>query len=83
MTHTPGPWSYAMDDNYARIYLHGLGRMDDVKGGYSLCGWCGEANACLVAAAPDMKLALEHVRDGKTDMDEIIAAIAKAEGRTA
>jgi len=43
----------------------------------------GMANGQLIIAAPDMKLALEHVRDGHTDMDEILAAIAKAEGRTA
>jgi hypothetical protein len=42
-----------------------------------------ESDAHLFAASPDMKLALEHVRDGHTDMDEIMAAIAKAEGRTA
>jgi len=32
--HTPGPWSYSIyeDSNHAKIYLHGLGRPDAVKG---------------------------------------------------
>ena len=37
----------------------------------------------LSIAAPDMLVALRHVRDGLVDMDEVEAAIAKAEGRTA
>jgi hypothetical protein len=52
--HTPGPWSFAMDRNHARIYLHGLGRPDAVRGSDSLCGYCGEANARLIAAAPEL-----------------------------
>jgi hypothetical protein len=62
MSHTPGPWSYSAEGNYMRIYLHGLGRKDKVKGGDSLCGWCGEANARLIAAAPEMLEALVEVK---------------------
>jgi hypothetical protein len=60
ITHTPGPWSYQMRNNYARIYFHGLSRDDKVLGGDSLCGYCGEANAMLIAAAPNMFEALTH-----------------------
>ena len=35
----------------------------------------------LSVAAPDMLVALRHVRDGLVDMDEVEAAIAKAEKR--
>jgi len=53
-------------------------------------GWSGiaewEANACLIAAAPDMLEALKMAQlwldyDGRYDMQKINAAIAKAEGR--
>jgi len=44
--------------NHAKIYLHGLGRQDAVKGGDSTQGYCGEANAKLIAAAPDLLEAL-------------------------
>lgn len=36
----------------------------------------------LSVAAPDMLVVLRHVRDGLVDMDEVEAAIAKAERRT-
>lgn len=57
---TPGQWSFSMDgdSNYARIYPHDLGRVDKVKGGDMLAGYCGEHNAHLIAAAPDMYEAL-------------------------
>ena len=52
--HTPGPWSYSITaGNYGRIYFHGLGRADRSLGADSLFGYCGEANARLIAAAPD------------------------------
>lgn len=52
--HTPGPWTYCMTDgtNYARITC-------DQTGGDNLRGYCGEANARLIAAAPDLLAALE------------------------
>ena len=81
--HTPGPWRYKLhrvDCNYMLITCS-----DDPQEGDNLRGYCGEANARLIAAAPDLLEALqdlfgadmEHVLmgDGKDDQ---VAAIAKA-----
>lgn len=78
MTHTPGP------ERSALYELLRYGRKHDGPWTEAIAGdqLIDEENADLYTAAPDMKLALEHVRDGHTDMDEIMAAIAKAEGRT-
>jgi len=88
--HTPGPWSYSIDRNYVRIYLHGLGRIDEIHGGDSLRGYCGEANARLIAAAPDMLDmlkkcldALEYVGPWETPVgliERVQVLIDKAEG---
>ena len=52
--HTPGPWRYKADGgNYMRIFCH-----NDEGWGDNLCGYCGEANARLIAAAPDLLEAL-------------------------
>ena len=96
MTHTPGPYAYrpnSYDDwgsvrnsNGLLVCLARCGRNLTQKeiDEYRINGTDPyEDNGHLFTAAPDMKLALEHVRDGHTDMDEIVAAIAKAEGRTA
>ena len=81
--HTPGPWTYHMNENYARIYLRGSGRIYPALGGDSLQGYCGEANARLIAAAPDLleacKVALGIIGFG-AEHDQISAAIAKATG---
>jgi hypothetical protein len=94
MSYTKGPWSYSVEghyNNYARIYLHGLGRMDPIHGGDSLCGYCGEANARLISAAPDLLEALEEVLDnwrycdalmeGREAYDKARSAITKARGQ--
>ena len=79
MTHTPGP------ERSAIYELLRYGRKHDGPWTEAITGdqLIDEEYADTFTAAPDMKLALEHVRDGHTDMDEIMAAIAKAEGRTA
>ena len=92
--HTPGPWHYrphAVDSNYMLIFCSG-----DQHEGDNLRGYCGEANARLIAAAPELLAALKDVmrscrRDFTADAQgecdfrnaysEQIAAIAKAEGR--
>lgn len=81
MTHTPGPWHTSRNgcdikDSKGRLIatFYWVGRYPENEAE-------GKSNHALGLSAPDMKLALEHVRDGKTDMNEIMAAIAKAEGR--
>lgn len=88
--HTRGPWSYSIYRNYVRIYLHGLGRIDKIYGGDSLRGYCGEANAKLIAAAPEMldalKLVVDTFESGGWPSATIAiakATIAKAEGNDA
>ena len=82
--HTPGPWSYEMrhDTNYAHITC-------DTRGGDNLRGYCGEPNARLIAAAPDLLDALEEIvsaadGDGWSQLDADLRkarlAIAKATG---
>ena len=60
MSHTPGPWSYLMRDNYARIFLHNHPDKQNLYGSDNLAGYCGEANARLIAAAPELLEALEE-----------------------
>jgi hypothetical protein len=86
--HTPGPWSYSVYDgsNHCKIYLHGLGRADHIKGSDSLQGYCGEANARLIAAAPQLLEKLEKLmgiveNNRLADYDEFREVIAKARGR--
>ena len=57
--HTPGPWRYenpSIGSNYARIFFSA-----DEKDGDNLCGYCGEANARLIAASPELLEALELI----------------------
>jgi hypothetical protein len=90
--HTPGPWSYSIyeNSNHAKIYLHGLGEADKIKGADSLRGYCGQANARLIAAAPDLLAALQACDEAIiyiseydipiTLPDQVKTAIAKATG---
>lgn len=84
--HTPGPWRFkphSVDSNYMLIFCS-----PDQGEGDNLRGYCGEANARLIAAAPDLLEALQRlvmdgdVRDsaGKGAINEALAAIAKATG---
>ncbi len=89
-THTPGPWNIGERQdgqrvepypvNYLPVSGHGqaIGRV--YAGGFSDANI--EANARLIAAAPDLLAALKHlIRDGgRGDFPTAEAAIAKAEG---
>lgn len=92
--HTKGPWSYSVyeDSNHCKIYLHGLGRADKIAGADSLQGYCGEANARLIAASPDLLEALEgllkridddaEAKDWWSDSKNLARqAIAKVKGK--
>ena len=57
--HTPGPWHYkphVADSNYMLIFCS-----SDQHEGDNLRGYCGEANARLIAAAPDLLAALKAI----------------------
>lgn len=84
MSHTPGPWTVTQ----RHVGVH---RMHYIifAGGKKLTDWVGdydgEANACLIAAAPDLLAALKALTLGLTDdprpaVKRAIVAIAKAEG---
>ena len=102
--HTPAPW-YASEDvgeDGERGYWHinsGVGfhvSTQDYQKGFHLAGWIGEANARLIAAAPELLEALKnflngidtHMVDISSPADELLAdalrkmraAIAKATG---
>ena len=87
--HTPGPWRIEMKDNYMKLYMPASRLDGDVARGY-----VGEANARLIAAAPELLEACEAlarlcerfgvnpvtVSGGPSSLDRARAAIAKAEG---
>ena len=90
--HTPGPWRYKphrVDCNYMLITCS-----DDPQEGDNLRGYCGEANARLIAAAPELLEALQVIVKSLSDQDDegliehaepmiaARAAIAKATGET-
>jgi hypothetical protein len=77
--HTPGPWRFephSVGSNYMLIYCSNTpGEGDNVR------GYCGAANARLIAAAPDMLdalLAMLHDDDHDLACAKARAAIAKA-----
>ena len=94
--HSPGPWRFtchAHDSNYMLITCS-----NDPGHGDNLRGYCGEANARLVAAAPELLDALRGLRaevlrlrgnyplphnKGHDAMRAADAAIAKAVGSAA
>lgn len=68
--HTPGPWRYkphSVDGNYMLIFCS-----DDSSEGDNLRGYCGEANARLIAAAPDLLGALKAAEQAMSN--EIFAS---------
>lgn len=96
--HTPGRWFYGrwgdVDDGEPEPFFR-VGPMD-VEGGCRVCSTAHEADARLIAAAPDLLEACEAaenfmrtfgVADGdyaafRPDFDRLIAAIKKARGET-
>lgn len=83
-THTPGPWRYEINPDCTEFRVRA--QEGDVLGGCGCCGspWCGEEDARLIAAAPELLEALKgvlRVADRKTDeFDAARAAINKATG---
>jgi len=85
--HTPGPWYVDCQNESAAIGYRAIVDGD----GYTVCNPSpmGQANARLIAAAPDLLAALEVVREymdhaadqfSYEDIVQIRAAIAKAKG---
>jgi len=58
MTHTPGPWTHTKLGNNADQW--GVYQDADKTGGYVVLAAQGEANARLIAAAPELLRALEE-----------------------
>ena len=87
-THTPGPWEA---QNTAGYDTHGQAVVYDASGKDVAIVYDGDANALLIAAAPDLLDALRRItmfiddkpeEDALADIDEIArAAIEKAEGQ--
>lgn len=88
--HTPGPWTARPEDNYRRAEVTWNERGDPIAEVFGPSRDQRQANARLIAAAPDLLKALRAVMGGQIggqpDMDAerfrlARAAIAKAEGR--
>lgn len=95
--HTPGPWSYfkgnfahlehpgieALDDTFSVVILGYKDRTEDDGGVRGRTAEEAEANARLIAAAPDLLAALKEIlaADCKRTQEQAAAAIVKAEGR--
>ena len=79
---TYGPWSFSLekDINYVRIYPHDLGR---IRGGDILRGYCGEANAHLIVAAPDLYKALQYLVSRKVVEADVEYGIAAMQAKAA
>ena len=91
--HTPGPWE-AVNGPEDTYYVEECGQRGIVAEVLHICTdeWT-DANASLIAAAPDLLAALRDLVDDcesangcmgnehKIDTDEARAAIAKAEGK--
>lgn len=84
MSHTPGPWT--LDQSDLGIVIDAEGDPIQTAGSGNVVSEEGYANACLIAAAPDLlaacELALEKDGDlrGATRRGRIRDAIAKAKG---
>jgi len=87
--HTPGPWKVRIEKSKDGFPNYKITSCDKTEV-YAACnsvGYSTTANAHLIAAAPDLLEALEHVQatlefkrlyPGTTNM--VLAAIAKAKG---
>ena len=66
---TPGPWTAFQRDgekgtNYFRLLLHSHPEQQNIYGQDSLAGYCGEHNATLAAASPELyEVVAEAVHD--------------------
>lgn len=86
--HSPGPWSFEVEENGDKFKLSDVNN-EVVVGGCGCCDspWCNLADARLIAAAPDLLEALKVVLDDlmykhhARVIDVAHAAIAKAEGK--
>ena len=98
VTHTPGPWSYETDDSALNAVVYGKGRKQGQRKQHVAEVWSGddrstevaEANARLIAAAPEMLEAIRKalneitwssVEGSNSVVDALSNAIAKAEGK--
>ena len=87
--HTPGPWeAYQLEGREGSdFWWICAGNKNGWRGDsyMEVSGHIGEANARLIAAAPEMLAALRSIMDGGiADPAQVLiahAAIAKAEGR--
>ena len=82
MTHTPGPWIVDSSEKDTYVILKGLRYSDYVC---KMSSENAQANAALIAAAPDLLAALECIvfeyqLDQAVIPDYVTAAIAKAKG---
>lgn len=92
ITHTPGPWFHIGQGDVVTMSKSGE-VTGDVAAAYCTHGPEGEANARLIAAAPDLLRAAQNVLSHKRGEDdwlilaihcrELEEAIAKATGRAA
>ncbi len=87
-THTPGNWVAESDGEYWNVIVEGVeGFGREIVGceGLYRCDGSDEANARLIAAAPELLGALQRLVDAvdpeSTGWDEAVAAIAKATGK--
>jgi hypothetical protein len=62
-THTPGPWRYFVEDDEGPAKLPGTFTVDDAGLDWIAQGIEYEANARLIAAAPDLLAALKALDD--------------------
>ena len=84
-SHTPGPWEFRQSDGRYTIYADG----ESIMGDETYYPWCpsNKADWHLIAAAPDMYLALVMLTDtipfqfvDSVERELILAAIKKATG---
>jgi hypothetical protein len=75
-THTPGPWTISGTHHSIGIAPDD-GKSDGLASVFG-CGPQAEANAALIAAAPDMFDALQAIVDAYGDRDTLLMAQCKA-----